>query len=110
MHGVGLMVWVVGLGSQDPEFKSPSDVELIPGGVDSACHPSEVGIMSASLLVYCVGVATCPGLCPLDEETALAAPTLCTEYGPNGWMDGCGTQGTTTTTSGGHDRGVTTTV
>ena len=29
-----------------------------PGGVDSACHPSEVGKMSASLLVSCVGVAT----------------------------------------------------
>ena len=42
---------VVGLGSQDPEFKSPLAVELKPGGVDSACHPSEVGKMSASLLV-----------------------------------------------------------
>ena len=38
MPGVGLMVRLVGLGSQDPEFKSHSDVELIPGGVDSACH------------------------------------------------------------------------
>ena len=61
-NGVGLLVRVVGLGSEDPEFKSHSAVELIPGGVDSACHPSEVGKMSASLLVYCVGVATCPGL------------------------------------------------
>ena len=34
--GVGLMVRVVGLGSLDPEFKSHSAVELIPGGVDSA--------------------------------------------------------------------------
>ena len=59
-------------------------VELIPGGVDSACHPSEVGKMSASMLVYCVGVATCPELCPIAQETALAAPTLCTEYDPNG--------------------------
>ena len=50
------MVRVVGLGSQDPEFKSHSAVELIPGGVDSACHPSEVGKMSASLLVrgHCI--------------------------------------------------------
>ena len=44
--------------------------------------------MSASLLVYCVGVATRPGLCPIAKETALAVPMLCTEYGPNGWMDG----------------------
>ena len=59
---MGLMVRVVGLGSSDPEFKSPLVVDLIPGGVDSACHPSEVGKMSASLLVSCVGVATRPGL------------------------------------------------
>ena len=74
---------------QDSEFKSHSDVELISGGVDSACHPSEVGKMSASLLVSCVGVATHPGLCPIAKETASVAPTLCTEYGPNGWRDGC---------------------
>ena len=88
MPGVGLMVRVAGLGSEDPEFKSPSAVELIPCGVDSASHPSEVGKMSASLLVSCVEVATRPGLCPIAKETASAAPTLCTEYGPNGWMDG----------------------
>ena len=58
MPGVGFMVWVVGLGSKYPEFKSHSGVESIPGVVDSACHPSEVGKMSASLLVSCVGVAT----------------------------------------------------
>ena len=68
MFGVGLMVRVVGLGSEDPEFKSHS-VELIPGGVDSACHPSEVGKMNANLLVSCVGVETCPGLCPIAKET-----------------------------------------
>ena len=45
-------------------------VELIPGGVDSACHPSEVVKMSASLLVSCVGVVTRPGLCPIAKETA----------------------------------------
>ena len=83
MPGVGLMVRVVGLGSLDPEFKSPLAVELIPGGVDSACRSSEVGKMSASLLVYCVGVATRPGLCQIAKETAEAAPMLCTEYGPN---------------------------
>ena len=70
MPGVGLIVRVVGLGSQDPEFKSPSVVELIPGVVDSAYHPSEVGKMSASSLVSCVGVATCPGLCPKAKKTA----------------------------------------
>ena len=30
---------------------------------------------------------TRPGLCPIAKETAEAAPTLCTEYGPDGWMD-----------------------
>jgi len=44
--------------------------------------------MSASLLVSCVGVATRSGLCPIAKETAEVAPTLCTEYGPTGWMDG----------------------
>ena len=85
MPGVGFMVGVVGLGYENPEFKSHSAVELIPGGVDSARHPTEVGKMSASLLVSCVGVETRPGLCPRAKETASAAPTLCTEYGPNGW-------------------------
>ena len=33
MPGVGLMVRVVGLGSEDPEFKSHSAVELIPGAL-----------------------------------------------------------------------------
>ena len=77
MPGVSLMVMMVGLGSlgipsgsEDPEFKSPSAVDLIPGGVDSAFHPFEVGKISASLLVSCVGVVTCPGLCPIAKETA----------------------------------------
>ena len=52
------MVWVVGLGSKYPEFKSHSSVEVKPGGAGSTCHPSEVGKMSAIMLVYCVGVAT----------------------------------------------------
>ena len=70
MPGVGSMVKVVGLGSSDPEFKPNSVVELIPCGVDSACHPSEVGKMNASMLVYCVGVVTRPGLYPMAKETA----------------------------------------
>ena len=68
--GVGLMIRVVGFGSSGPEFKSRSAVELITGGVNSACHSSEVGKMSASMLVYCVGVATRPGLFPIAKETA----------------------------------------
>ena len=71
MPGVGVMVMMVGLRSEDPEFKSHLDVELISGGVDSACHPSEVGKMSTSLLASCVRVATRPGLCPIAKETAL---------------------------------------
>ena len=51
MPGVGFMVWVVGLGTSGPEFKSHSAAELLPGGVDSACHLSEVGKVSASHLV-----------------------------------------------------------
>ena len=70
MPGVGLMVRVVGLGSSGPELKSRLAVQLIPGGVGSACHPSEVSKMSASMLVSCVGVATRPGLCPIAKETA----------------------------------------
>ena len=70
MPGVGLMVGAVGFGSEGPEFKSRSAVELIPGGVNSACHPSEVGKMSASLLVNRVRVVTRPGLCPIAKETA----------------------------------------
>ena len=44
------MVRVVGLGSSGPEFKFRSAIKLIPGGVDSAYHPSEVGKMSTGLL------------------------------------------------------------
>ena len=70
MPGVGLIVRVVGWGSSDPEFKSHSVVEFIPDGVYSACHPSEVGKMSARLLVCCVGVVTRTGLCPIAKGTA----------------------------------------
>ena len=66
MPSVGFMVGVVGLGSSNPEFKSQLAVELIPGVVDSACHPSEVGKMSISLLVSCVGEVTCLGLYSLS--------------------------------------------
>ena len=92
MPGVDLMVRVVGLGSWDPEFKCHSAVELIPGGVDSACHPSEVGIMSACLLVSCVGVVTRPGLCPTAKETCLGSTNALHRVWSqwmDGWMDGC---------------------
>ena len=69
MPGVDSLVRVVGLGSDDPGFRPHFAVELIPGGVDAACHPSEVGKMNASMLVYCVGVATRPGLYPIAKET-----------------------------------------
>ena len=62
MSGVGLIAGVVSLGSYGPEFKSWWSIELIPGGVDSACHPFEVSKISTSLLVSCVRVVTCPGL------------------------------------------------
>jgi len=91
MPGVGFMVRVVGLGSNNPELKSCFSVELLPVGVDSACHPSEVSKMSASLLLSRVGVVTCSELCPIAEKTASAAPMLCTEYGPDGWIDGMAT-------------------
>ena len=48
--GVGFMVRMVGLGSEGPEFKFCSAIELIPGRVNSACLPSEVSKMSTSLL------------------------------------------------------------
>ena len=70
MPGVGLTVRVAGLGSQGPEIKSCSAVGLIPGGVNSACHLSEVSKMSASMLVSCVRVATRPGLSPIAKEIA----------------------------------------
>ena len=47
MPGVGFMVRAAGLASSGPEFAA----ELTPGGVDPACHPSEVGKMSTSILV-----------------------------------------------------------
>ena len=83
MPGVGFTVRVMGFGSEGPEFKSRSAVELIPGGVNSACHPSEVGKISVSMLVSCVRVTTRPGLCPIAKEIASAAPTLYTECGLN---------------------------
>ena len=50
MPGVGLKERVMGFGSEGPAFKSHLAVESIPGGVDSACHPSDVGKMRTSLL------------------------------------------------------------
>ena len=63
MPGVGLMVRVVGLGSEGPEFKSRFTVELIPGGVDSACRPEKDDEMTTSLLVI-EGTASVAQQCP----------------------------------------------
>ena len=92
MSGVGLMV--VDLGSKGPEFKSWLAVELIPGGVDSACHPSEVGESEYQLagmiepLEYPVSewwpIQDCA---KQPRRPASVAVMLCTEYGPNGWME-----------------------
>ena len=49
--GFGFVVMVAGLESSGPEFEPLSAIELTPGGVHSACHPSEVGEMSTSVLV-----------------------------------------------------------
>ena len=51
LAGVGFAVRVTGLESQDPELEPLSAVELTPAGLDSACHPSEVGEMSAGVSV-----------------------------------------------------------
>ena len=67
MPGVGIMAGMVGFGLQGPKFKSHLAVELMSGEVDSACYPSEVGKMSTSLLVSCVGVVTHPGFYPISH-------------------------------------------
>ena len=45
------VIKVAGLRSSGLEFELLSAIELSPGGVDSACHPSEVSKMSTSGLV-----------------------------------------------------------
>ena len=87
MPGVGLMVRVVGLRSQEPELKSCSAVELIQGGFDSARHPSEIGKMSTSLLVSCGDpsriVPNSPGDC-FNSNNTLHSEWSQWMYG---WMD-----------------------
>ena len=51
MPCVGLAVRMAGLGTWGPEFEPLFTIELTAGGGDSACHPSEVGEMSTSVLV-----------------------------------------------------------
>ena len=84
MPGVGLMVRVADFGSEGPEFKSHSAVESIPGGVNSACHPSEVGKMSASLLVYCGDPSR---IVPNSQGDCLSS-TNALHRGWSQWMDG----------------------
>ena len=76
MPGVGFMVWVVGLGSKYPEFKSHSAVELILGGVNSACHPPEIGEMSTSVQL---------------EEHSISGPAALQELIAT-WQPSCHTQ------------------
>ena len=57
---------VVGLGSSDPEFKSPLAVELTSGGVDSACHPPEVGEISTGVLV--IGASALTNDAPISHK------------------------------------------
>jgi len=38
-----------------------------------------------AIWVSCVGMMTHPGLCPIAQETASAAPMLCPEFGPDGF-------------------------
>ena len=45
-----LAVKVADLRPKGPEFESLSVIELIPCGVDSTCHPSEVGEMNTSVV------------------------------------------------------------
>ena len=78
------MVRVVVFRSEGHEFKS--SVELISGGFNSACHPSKVGKMSASLLVSCIGVATHPGLCPIAKDCLGSTNALHSVW--SRWMDG----------------------
>ena len=47
---VSLVFRMAGSGPQGPEFEPLLVIELIPGVVDSACHPSEVGEMSTIAL------------------------------------------------------------
>ena len=77
------MVRVAGFGSKGPEFKSGSAVELIPGVVNSACRPSEVGKMSASMLVSCRSDDP-SRIVPNSQGDCLSRTNaLCTECGPN---------------------------
>ena len=50
MPGVGAVVRVAAWDPKGPEFKPRWATELIHQEVDSACHPSEVGEVSTSVL------------------------------------------------------------
>ena len=51
------------------------------------CHPSEVGKMSSSLLVSCVGGETCLGLCPIAQD-CLGSTNALHGVWSQWWMDG----------------------
>ena len=50
-YGIGFTVWVAGLRSSGLEFEPLLAIELTPGGVDLACHHSEVSEMITSVPV-----------------------------------------------------------
>ena len=84
MPGVGLMVRVVGLGSEDPEFKSRWAIELIPGGVD--CLSSFRGRQNEYQLAGILCQSGDPSRIVANSQgDYLSSTRLCTEYGPNGW-------------------------
>ena len=65
--------------------------ELTPGGVDSACHPSEVSEMSTSVLVEGHGISGTATLPRDDSYLAAKLPYARTEQNFSGqtqWMDG----------------------
>ena len=94
MHGVGLMVRVVGLGTSGPELKSCSAVELISGGVDSACHPSEVSKIPGILTVryQLAGILCRSGnpsrIVPNSQGDCLGSTNALHRVWSQ-WMDGC---------------------
>ena len=69
------MVRVVAWDPKGPEFKPRWATELIHQGVDSACHPSEVGEMSTSVLgpVYAPVRIGVPYPCVSYEATRVAS-------------------------------------
>ena len=88
MLGVGFMVRVAGFGSEGPEFKSHSAVELIPGGVDSACHPSEVGKNECRHAGILCRSGDSSGIVPNTQGDCWGSTNALHRVWSQ-WMDGC---------------------